>query len=124
MPDRPMSLRFVVLRHEGVPEPHYDLMFETHAGSKLTTWRSERWPIDRPTPLQQLGEHRRDYLEYEGPISRDRGFVQRVAAGTCMIERSADGSWWSIAIENELAATVNLRRVDGTQWLAVPACGE
>lgn len=31
--------------------------------------------------VQKLPDHRRLYLHYEGPISNDRGFVQRIATG-------------------------------------------
>jgi len=75
-------LRFVVLRHEGVPSPHYDLMVEVTPGSPLITWRCERWPIDRPTPLAFLPDHRNEYLACEGPVSGDRGYVTRVETGT------------------------------------------
>jgi hypothetical protein len=75
-------LRFVVLRHEGVPSPHIDLMVEVTPGSSLITWRCDRWPIDGPTPLTFLPDHRNAYLEYEGPISGDRGHVTRVESGT------------------------------------------
>ena len=32
-------LRYVVLRHEGVPEPHFDVMWEAARGSPLVTIR-------------------------------------------------------------------------------------
>jgi hypothetical protein len=75
-------LRFVVLRHEGVASPHFDLMVEVTPDSPLITWRCDRWPIDRPTALTFLPDHRNLYLEYEGPISGDRGYVTRIEAGT------------------------------------------
>jgi len=75
-------LRFVVLRHEGVASPHYDLMVEVTPGSPLITWRCDRWPIDAPTALTFLPDHRNAYLEYEGPVSGDRGYVARVETGT------------------------------------------
>jgi hypothetical protein len=88
------SLRFVVLRHEGVGDPHFDLMLEIEPGGKLATWRSPRWPIDRPTELHELGAHRRDYLQYQGEISGGRGSVRRVAEGTyCRVE---NGQRWRI----------------------------
>lgn len=31
---------------------------------------------------ERLPDHRADYLTYEGPISKNRGFVQRIATGT------------------------------------------
>jgi hypothetical protein len=84
------QLKYVILRHEAIDSPHFDLMFETTPGSSLQTWRSEVWPIDQDTELVKLSDHRRDYLTYEGPISGDRGHVRRVASGFCLIDRPAD----------------------------------
>src|SRR4051812_39769553 len=75
--------RYVILRHEGVAVPHFDLMFEQSATSELLTWRSLDWPISDQTKLTRLGDHRRKYLDYEGPVSNNYGHVKRVAAGTC-----------------------------------------
>jgi hypothetical protein len=86
----PAQSRFVVLRHEGVDPPHYDLMFELSSGGSLATWRSDVWPIVRPTPLVKLDDHRREYLSYEGPLTGGRGFVRRVAGGRCRIERPGE----------------------------------
>ena len=74
-------LRYVVLRHDGVADPHYDLMFETSPGSSLATWRSGEWPPRPGTPLIHLNDHRAAYLSYEGKVSGDRGFVRRVYSG-------------------------------------------
>lgn len=75
-------LRYVVLRHEGVDPPHFDLMFETAEGSALATWRAEHWPLRQHLPLVHLPDHRPSYLTYEGELSNNRGWVRRVAAGT------------------------------------------
>jgi hypothetical protein len=75
------SLRYVVLHHDGIPEPHYDLMFETSPGSPLATWRSPAWPPQADAPLIPLPDHRAEYLSYEGPVSGGRGTVRRVASG-------------------------------------------
>ena len=79
-------LRYVVLRHEGVEEPHFDLMFETSPGSMLATWRSPQWPVEMLTPLTPLPDHRPWYLTYEGEVSGQRGWVRRTASGTHQIQ--------------------------------------
>lgn len=117
------SLRFVILHHTGFGEPHFDLMFENEPGSTLATWRSPIWPIDRPTRLLQLQAHRRDYLTYEGPISAGRGKVQRIASGLCHIEPTAPDDFWGIEFEGGVVPPVNLKRVCGSDWLAMPVCG-
>src|SRR5688572_12931367 len=85
--DPPGSLRYTVLRHEGVPDPHYDLMFETSPGSTLATWRSPEWPLQTGTPLTYLKDHRPAYLDYEGPVSGGRGTVTRVAGGRHRVQQ-------------------------------------
>ncbi|MEM8873908.1 MAG: hypothetical protein AAGD32_06570 [Planctomycetota bacterium] len=76
-----MTLRYVVLHHTGYDEDHFDVMVERERGGVLRTWRSATWPISGTvTPIH---DHRRKYLDYEGPISGGRGEVRRVAAGTC-----------------------------------------
>ncbi len=76
--------RFVVLRHElppGSPRTsHYDLMLEQEG--VLQTWACDEQPAaGRPALAQRLADHRLAYLDYEGPVSGDRGIVHRVAAG-------------------------------------------
>ena len=85
-----MALQYVVLRHDGIPDPHFDLMFETADGSVLATWRSPSWPPRADTPLTPLPDHRSEYLTYEGPVSGGRGSVRRVASGGYAV-RHADG---------------------------------
>jgi hypothetical protein len=100
--------RFVLLRHELPPEnprgTHFDLMLE-QAGA-LRTWACERIPgpaagpnwegeapaepaRQEPRPpivmADQLPDHRLAYLDYEGPVSGNRGSVTRIDAGECGI---------------------------------------
>lgn len=71
--------RFVVLEHRwnGV---HWDFMLE-YDGTLRT------WALDAPivageeSPARALPDHRIAYLEYEGPISGDRGSVSRLDEG-------------------------------------------
>jgi hypothetical protein len=85
-------LRYVVLRHEGVPQPHFDVMWESRLGSALMTIRCDEWPKRDTTRLQRLADHRREYLDYEGPVSGGRGHVCRVASGFCTFEVDREGS--------------------------------
>jgi hypothetical protein len=97
--------RFVLLYHicpPGYERPsHWDLMLEV--GDTLHTWALRKLPcdwraaqrktvaIDPACPpvadnfvvdAEQLGHHRLAYLEYEGPVSGNRGRVHRVDSGT------------------------------------------
>ncbi len=74
-----MGLRYVVLHHTGWIEDHFDLMLERDCTGLLQTWRLEDFPI--PKQITRLADHRREYLDYEGPVSNKRGHVKRVAAG-------------------------------------------
>jgi len=82
-----MTLRYVILHHTGIENPHYDLMYESSPGSALTTWRLPTWPITQPTPIERLPDHRRDYLTYQGPISNHRGQVAQIQSGSCQIQQ-------------------------------------
>jgi hypothetical protein len=81
-----VPLRYVILHHTGIPMPHYDLMFELVPGNRLATWRSLDWPVESGTLVERLPDHRRDYLDYEGPVSNNRGQVTRILAGTLRVE--------------------------------------
>jgi hypothetical protein len=86
------GLRYVVLHHTGIGNPHFDLMIELSPGSELSTWRLRHWPPLPGDEFTPLAKHRRDYLVYEGAVSGNRGKVKRVAAGTCeILEHSAAG---------------------------------
>ncbi len=72
--------RFVILEHDH-PVLHWDLMLE--AGGVLQTWRLAQAPeLGRAIDAAALGDHRLAYLDYEGPVSGDRGTVCRWDAGT------------------------------------------
>ena len=71
--------RFVLLEHDH-PTPHWDLMLD--AGESLWTWRLDAIPRPgTPCGAERIADHRRDYLDYEGPVGGDRGTVRRVASG-------------------------------------------
>jgi hypothetical protein len=108
-----MTARYVVLHHSGIPEPHFDVMFDTGDAGLLVTWRSPVWPIAQPTMLTRLVDHRREYLTFEGEISGDRGRVDRVAEGTCDVEFAAQR--WVVRMDD---ARLVLDRKSPEQWLA------
>lgn len=76
--------RFVVLWHQTPPSSprasHCDLMLEM--GEVLWTWELPQWPPLCGTQAVRLPDHRRDYLQYEGPLTRARGSVRRLDQGT------------------------------------------
>jgi hypothetical protein len=85
--------RFVVLEHELPADAnrgrHWDLMLETDQA--LTTWAISQ-PPDTPCDIDALAlpDHRLAYLDYEGPVSGNRGTVTRWDRGGYeMLERAS-----------------------------------
>lgn len=75
--------RFVVLFHDH-PFKHWDWMFETHG--TLVTFRSPPGCLNelqsgQPQEWTPLPNHRLQYLDYEGPLTGQRGKVKRVFTG-------------------------------------------
>ena len=71
--------RFVILEHDH-PHLHWDLMLEV--AGVLRTWRLAIPPRPGATgEATPLGDHRIAYLDYEGPVSGNRGAVRRWDAG-------------------------------------------
>ena len=67
--------KFVVLTHDH-PFLHWDFMLEE--GPALKTWRLHQPPDSLgKIAAEPLADHRLDYLDYEGPLSDDRGVVAR-----------------------------------------------
>ena len=115
-------LRHTVAAQPGAGDDHFDLMIQegSDPASPLRSWRV--WVdvstlrtgdhfIAEPTP-----NHRAAYLTYEGPVSGDRGTVQRISMGSAVIwdegthlhimTRWADGSFQRLLG----------RRVDDRAW--------
>jgi len=81
--------RYVILRHEKPPELHFDLMLERDG--VLKTWSLAQPPeLGVEIEAEALPDHRLAYLDYEGPISGDRGFVTRWDRGNYDIERESE----------------------------------
>jgi hypothetical protein len=67
---------------------HWDLMLE--ADEALRTWALEREP--KPgvwIGAERLPDHRKAYLEYEGPVSGERGRVTKWDAGQYWREKES-----------------------------------
>ena len=84
--------RFVILLHETPPDSnratHWDFMLE--AGDVLRTWAlSEEPRVGTPISVEALPDHRLAYLDYEGPVSRNRGTVTRWDAGHYLVEQES-----------------------------------
>ncbi len=86
--------RFVILRHELPPGhdrgPHFDLMLEV--GGALRTWSLPELPaVGEVIQADALPDHRLAYLDYEGPVSGNRGSVSRVEEGEYAVVTESGG---------------------------------
>lgn len=76
-------LRFVILHHTGYGDEHWDLMLEKQG--TLLTWKLPNDPgggAKLPIKAIRIGDHRPIYLDYEGPVSGNRGTVIRKDSGS------------------------------------------
>jgi hypothetical protein len=90
----------VLLRHE-LPESsarasHYDLMLERET-NLFTVELSEVLQPGVPQTARELAPHRKAYLDYEGPVSHDRGDVRAIDRGSLTIV-----TWTETKIEADL----------------------
>jgi DNA polymerase ligase (LigD)-like protein len=109
-----MPARYVILKHtyQGV---HFDVMLEVDG--KLRTWRLASPPASgQPVAAEASFDHRLLYLDYEGPLSGDRGVVCRWDAGTYGGEaRGVD----LVAVDlagDKLRGRLELRLIEDQKW--------
>ena len=110
--------RFAVLLHDGPRGPHWDLLLET--GPSLATWALAREPNALgPIDAQRLADHRVEYLEHEGPVSGNRGFVTRWDDGDYRLVRQSDREMVLVFEGNRLLGEARLVQSsnDVRQWL-------
>ena len=82
--------RFVILTHDH-PHWHWDFMLESTG--VLRTWRLDQEPSEAMRSVATpLPDHRLIYLEYEGPVSGNRGQVQRWDQGEYELLSEAEGT--------------------------------
>ena len=106
--------RFVLLRHECSPRlekpSHWDFMLESQG--VLRTWDIRHLPTAWAAYLGEhsdleavtahaLPDHRLDYLDYEGPLSNDRGTVRCGDRGVYQFVQQAENSL-TVAIQGDL----------------------
>ena len=104
--------RFVVLQHDSPRGVHWDFMLETDG--VLATWALPR-PPDATDPMivEALPDHRLAYLDYEGPISGDRGSVTRWDCGTYLVERRGEAELVVTLAGGKLTGRATLTRRSG-----------
>lgn len=113
--------RFVILEHDH-PTLHWDLMLDT--GPALRTWRLAAPPTTGEiVAAEPLADHRLVYLDYEGPISGERGNVRRWDAGSFCDFAEHDSAVEFLLEGGRVRGRVRLTYSGGSQWrLALIAC--
>jgi len=105
--------RFVILEHDH-PTLHWDLMLEC-AGA-LKTWRLPAPPPDNPREAVAIGDHRLAYLDYEGPVSGNRGTVKQWDAGTYESSHETSSDWTLHLHGTRWHGTLTLQWLEGSRW--------
>src|SRR5712692_5038328 len=106
--------RFVILEHDQ-PALHWDLMLE--AGEVLVTWRLAAPPSPaQAVRAQRLADHRKAYLDYEGPVSGGRGTVTRWDDGTFEWLEDVDECKVVRLAGKRVNGTFRLERSSGEKW--------
>jgi len=108
--------RFAVLRHDSPGGLHFDLLFEM--GSALKTWALPQPPGPGKMVCEALPDHRPIYLDYEGPVSGDRGSVERWDGGTYEVLSRSDRELVVRLAGEKLVGRAALERMgkDPRQW--------
>ena len=102
---------FVLLEHDH-PGLHYDFMLEWNG--VLRTWRLDRIPAEPAAfHVSSLSDHRLVYLDYEGPVSGNRGTVSQIDRGKFQVLSESETT-----LEIRLLGT----RIHGTAILHSLAC--
>ncbi len=111
--------RFVVLRHAQDGHHHFDLMIDS--GPALATWKMSQPPettCASPQDCLRLPDHRRRYLDYQGPLPDNRGEVSRHDDGHCIVHSCSAVCWEVTFFGRELLGHVRLERrtQSGDDW--------
>lgn len=97
---------FVIHKHTREGQVHWDLMIE--AGDKLKTWRLDNPPeklATEKTKATPIFDHDKKFLTYQGPVNNDKGTVEIVDEGNCIIEST---------IENDIKIIFDGKTVKGS----------
>jgi len=109
--------RFVVLEHQSPRGLHWDFMLQQE--DVLATWALPEPPdANGPLEAERLPDHRLAYLDYEGPVSGNRGQVVRWDAGIFELRGQRPQEWTVVLRGQRLVGEATLRRLpeDSDAW--------
>lgn len=111
-PTPPSGGRYVILEHD-YPRRHWDFLLEK--GDVLRGWRLTEAPErGKSIAAEASFDHRKMYLDYEGPISGGRGQVLRWDAGSFS---------WTKDESKDIEVSLEGKRCHGTAKLHQDAAG-
>jgi hypothetical protein len=105
-----------VIHHHITKDTHFDLMIDN--GESLDTWQVHEDDLDRliqgeAVSAELIEPHRRDYLEYEGPVSRGRGRVEIYDRGEYRIILSEE-SFLSLMLKGKkFIGKIEIKKITG-----------
>jgi DNA polymerase Ligase (LigD) len=103
--------RFAILTHDH-PSVHWDFLLEN--GPSCRTWRLLKSPdVLGEIPAEVIADHRLMYLDYEGPLSGDRGTVTQWDTGTFEWLVNGDDRIDVRLAGRKLIGSVRLTRIGG-----------
>jgi hypothetical protein len=111
--------RFAILWHEAGPRlarsSHFDLLFED--GSDARAWFVDQVIApNREISAAELPRHRLFYLDYEGPVSGDRGSVTRWDFGEYVMLHTASDHFEAQLQGQRLQGFLRLNRAAAGAW--------
>jgi hypothetical protein len=112
-------LRYAILHHQDRAGEHWDFLIEQPAA--LATWKfpgDPTAPGALPAEGRRIADHRKVYLDYEGPVRGDRGHVRRVDGGACDILDAGENGWRVVLRGGRLRGFFTLRPcgAGGYRW--------
>jgi hypothetical protein len=114
--------RFVLLEHDH-PSLHWDLMLE--AGEVLWAWRLPAPPAPGAELVaERTFDHRRLYLDYEGPVSGGRGAVARWDHGTFEWVEKGEGALTVNLSGARVRGVLRLEQGEGPTWRVALAAAQ
>ncbi|WP_166819917.1 DNA polymerase ligase N-terminal domain-containing protein [Thalassoroseus pseudoceratinae] len=108
--------RFTISRHDH-PEVHWDFFLED--GEELLTWRlTHPLDVEEPIAAKKLPSHRLIYLDYSGPVSRNRGTVTKLVTGHFdWLTGDANATIIEVHLTStEFRGRCELRHIDDDDW--------
>jgi len=109
-------MRFVI-QHHITENEHYDIMFETEGSDMLLTWQIILSYMDlllkgAAIKAERIRDHRKHYLDYEGPVKSSGGSVKIFDSGYCRTLLKENDKFEFELNGKKLAGNIMLNKID------------